>query len=131
VRRQENRDARFLCGLVRQLHGALYLTDPAVQSRFRCWSLQADVIGHADHQALFAASVRSPPGTFFNPSGREIQGLRVIGFSPPINYHGARSALGCGDARRALLVAAVGGLAAAAGYLPTLGGFGGAPTGNR
>jgi hypothetical protein len=45
--------------------------------------LQADVTaGSADHQALLKRfRLFGPPGIiFFDPAGREIQGLRVIGF---------------------------------------------------
>jgi thiol:disulfide interchange protein DsbD len=45
--------------------------------------LQADVTaGSADHQALLKRfRLFGPPGiVFFDPAGREIQGLRVIGF---------------------------------------------------
>ena len=59
-------------------------TDPAVQSRLAGMiKLQADVTaGSADHQALLKRfRLFGPPGiVFFDPVGREIQGLRVIGF---------------------------------------------------
>jgi thiol:disulfide interchange protein DsbD len=59
-------------------------TDPAVQSRMAGMTkLQADVTtGSADHQALLRRfRLFGPPGiVFFDPAGREIQGLRVIGF---------------------------------------------------
>ncbi len=59
-------------------------TDPAVQARLaRMIKLQADVTaGSADHQALLKRfRLFGPPGiVFFDPAGREIQGLRVIGF---------------------------------------------------
>ena len=59
-------------------------TDPAVQSRLAGMiKLQADVTaGSADHQALLKRfRLFGPPGiVFFDPAGREIQGLRVIGF---------------------------------------------------
>lgn len=59
-------------------------TDPAVQSRLgNMVKLQADVTaGSADHQALLKRfRLFGPPGIiFFDPAGREIQGLRVIGF---------------------------------------------------
>ncbi len=59
-------------------------TDPAVQSRLAGMvKLQADVTaGSADHQALLKRfRLFGPPGIiFFDPAGREIQGLRVIGF---------------------------------------------------
>lgn len=59
-------------------------TDPAVQARLSgMLKLQADVTANtADHQALLRRfRLFGPPGiVFFDPSGREIQGLRVIGF---------------------------------------------------
>jgi len=59
-------------------------TDPAVQSRMTGMiKLQADVTaGSADHQALLRRfRLFGPPGiVFFDPAGREIPGLRVIGF---------------------------------------------------
>ena len=59
-------------------------TDPAVQSRLAGMvKVQADVTsGNADHQALLKRfRLFGPPGiVFFDPAGREIQGLRVIGF---------------------------------------------------
>lgn len=59
-------------------------TDPAVQSRLSGMvKLQADVTANtADHQALLRRfRLFGPPGiVFFDPAGREIQGLRVIGF---------------------------------------------------
>jgi len=59
-------------------------TDPAVQSRMTGMiKLQADVTaGGADHQALLRRfRLFGPPGiVFFDPTGREISGLRVIGF---------------------------------------------------
>lgn len=61
-------------------------TDPAVQSRLAGMiKLQADVTaGTPDHQALLRRfRLFGPPGiVFFDPAGREIQGLRVIGFMP-------------------------------------------------
>lgn len=59
-------------------------TDPAVQSRLAGMTkLQADVTtGSPEHQALLRRfRLFGPPGiVFFDPAGREIQGLRVIGF---------------------------------------------------
>jgi thiol:disulfide interchange protein DsbD len=59
-------------------------TDPTVQSRLAGMiKLQADVTaGSADHQALLKRfRLFGPPGiVFFDPAGREIHGLRVIGF---------------------------------------------------
>ena len=59
-------------------------TDPAVQSRMAGMTkLQADVTaGTPDHQALLRRfRLFGPPGiVFFDPAGREINGLRVIGF---------------------------------------------------
>ena len=61
-------------------------SDPGVQSRLAgMQKIQADVTaGTADHQALLRRfQLFGPPGiVFFDPSGREIQGLRVIGFQP-------------------------------------------------
>lgn len=59
-------------------------TDPGVQSRLsRMQKIQADVTANTtDHQALLRRfKLFGPPGiVFFDPAGREIQGLRVIGF---------------------------------------------------
>ena len=59
-------------------------TDPGVQARMAGMTkLQADVTaGSADHQALLRRfRLFGPPGiVFFDPAGREINGLRVIGF---------------------------------------------------
>ncbi len=61
-------------------------TDPAVQSRFSAMiKLQADVTaGTPEHQQLLRRfKLFGPPGiVFFDPAGREIQGLRAIGFQP-------------------------------------------------
>jgi thiol:disulfide interchange protein DsbD len=59
-------------------------TDPAVQARLaNMVKVQADVTaGTAEHRALLQRfRLFGPPGiVFFDPAGREIQGLRVIGF---------------------------------------------------
>lgn len=59
-------------------------TDPAVQARLSGMvKLQADVTaGTPEHQQLLRRfKLFGPPGiVFFDPAGREIQGLRVIGF---------------------------------------------------
>jgi len=59
-------------------------TDPAVQARLaKMVKVQADVtVGTPEHQALLKRfRLFGPPGiVFFDASGREIQGLRVIGF---------------------------------------------------
>ncbi|MBX3665334.1 MAG: protein-disulfide reductase DsbD [Burkholderiales bacterium] len=59
-------------------------TDPAVQSRLAGMvKIQADVTaGTPEHRALLQRfRLFGPPGiVFFDPAGREIQGLRVIGF---------------------------------------------------
>ncbi len=61
-------------------------TDAAVQKRLgEMTKLQADVTGSsADHQALLKRfRLFGPPGiVFFDRGGREISGLRVIGFQP-------------------------------------------------
>lgn len=61
-------------------------TDPAVQSRLAGMvKIQADVTtSTVEHQALLKRfKLFGPPGiVFFDPAGREIQGLRVIGFQP-------------------------------------------------
>ena len=61
-------------------------TDTAVQSRFSAMiKLQADVTaGTPEHQQLLRRfKLFGPPGiVFFDPAGREIEGLRVIGFQP-------------------------------------------------
>ena len=59
-------------------------TDPAVQSRLASMiKIQADVTaGTPEHRALLQRfRLFGPPGiVFFDPAGREIEGLRVIGF---------------------------------------------------
>ncbi len=61
-------------------------TDPAVQSRLsRMIKVQADVTAGTPEQQQLLRRFRlfGPPGiVFFDPAGREIQGLRVIGFQP-------------------------------------------------
>lgn len=61
-------------------------TDPQVQSRLAGMvKIQADVTANtAEHKALLKRfRLFGPPGiVFFDPAGREIQGLRVIGFQP-------------------------------------------------
>jgi len=61
-------------------------TDPAVQSRLAGMvKIQADVTANtAEHKELLKRfRLFGPPGiVFFDPAGREIQGLRVIGFQP-------------------------------------------------
>lgn len=61
-------------------------TDPGVQARLAGMvKIQADVTaGSAEHQELLRRfRLFGPPGiVFFDPAGREIQGLRVIGFQP-------------------------------------------------
>lgn len=65
-------------------------TDPGVQSRLAGMvKLQADVtVGTPDHLALLRRfRLFGPPGiVFFDPAGREIQGLRVIGFQPAAKF---------------------------------------------
>ena len=61
-------------------------TDPQVQSRLTGMvKIQADVTANtAEHKELLKRfRLFGPPGiVFFDPAGREIQGLRVIGFQP-------------------------------------------------
>ncbi len=61
-------------------------TDPGVQRRMASMvKLQADVtVNSPEHQALLRRfRLFGPPGiVFFDPGGREIEGLRVIGFQP-------------------------------------------------
>ena len=61
-------------------------SDERVQARLREMELlQADVTANnAEHAALLKRfSLFGPPGIiFFDRNGREIQGLRVIGFQP-------------------------------------------------
>lgn len=61
-------------------------TDPQVQSRLAGMvKIQADVTANtAGHKELLKRfRLFGPPGiVFFDPAGREIQGLRVIGFQP-------------------------------------------------
>jgi thiol:disulfide interchange protein DsbD len=61
-------------------------SDERVQSRFREMTLlQADVTANnAEHAELLRRfRLFGPPGiVFFDREGREIQGLRVIGFQP-------------------------------------------------
>lgn len=65
-------------------------SDPAVRARFaQMVKLQADVTaGTPEHRALLARfRLFGPPGiVFFDRDGREIQGLRVIGFQPPAQF---------------------------------------------
>lgn len=65
-------------------------TDPRVRERFeRMLTLQADVTAnHADHLALLKRfRLFGPPGiVFFDREGREIEGLRVVGFQPPSEF---------------------------------------------
>ncbi len=62
-------------------------TDPAVQSRLAGMvKIQADVTANTvEHKALLKRfRLFGPPGiVFFDPAGREIPGVRVIGFQPP------------------------------------------------
>lgn len=61
-------------------------TDPQVQARFAGMvKIQADVTANtAEHKELLKRfRLFGPPGiVFFDPAGREIQGVRVIGFQP-------------------------------------------------
>ncbi len=61
-------------------------TDPRVQARLAGMvKIQADVTANQpEHKALLKRfRLFGPPGiVFFDPAGREIQGLRVIGFQP-------------------------------------------------
>ncbi len=65
-------------------------TDPAVRERLdRVVMLQADVTANnADHAALLKRfRLFGPPGiVFFDGGGREIEGLRVVGFQPPSEF---------------------------------------------
>lgn len=65
-------------------------TDPQVQSRLAGMvKIQADVTANtAEHKALLKRfRLFGPPGiVFFDPAGREIQGLRVIGFQPAAKF---------------------------------------------
>jgi thiol:disulfide interchange protein DsbD len=67
-------------------------TDPAVQSRLAGMvKIQADVTtGTPEHRALLQRfRLFGPPGiVFFDPAGREIQGLRVIGFQAADRFAG-------------------------------------------
>jgi len=61
-------------------------SDPQVSARMsNVVKIQADVTANApEHQQLLKRfRLFGPPGiVFFDPEGREIQGLRVIGFQP-------------------------------------------------
>jgi len=61
-------------------------SDPQVQARFASMlMLKADVTANtADHAALLKRfSLFGPPGIiFFDKNGKEIKGMRVIGFQP-------------------------------------------------
>ena len=65
-------------------------TDPRVRERLeRIVMLQADVTANsADHLALLRRfRLFGPPGiVFFDAAGREIDGLRVVGFQPPADF---------------------------------------------
>lgn len=68
-------------------------TDPAVRSRLdRMLLLQADVTAGSPEQLALLRRFRlfGPPGiVFFDGKGREIQGLRVIGFQPAAKFTAA------------------------------------------
>jgi len=65
-------------------------SDPAVQARLaQMLVLQADVTRNdADDKALLKRfRLFGPPGiVFFDADGREIEGLRVIGYQPPEKF---------------------------------------------
>lgn len=65
-------------------------SDPAVRARLgEMVKLQADVTANsAEHKAMLSRyRLFGPPGIiFFDRAGREIQGLRVIGFQPPARF---------------------------------------------
>jgi thiol:disulfide interchange protein DsbD len=65
-------------------------TDPAVSERLaKLVKIQADVTaGSTEHQALLRRfRLFGPPGiVFFDAAGREIEGLRVIGFQPAARF---------------------------------------------
>jgi thiol:disulfide interchange protein DsbD len=65
-------------------------TDARVRARLeRMLTLQADVTANtADHLALLKRfRLFGPPGiVFFDGGGREIEGLRVVGFQPPAEF---------------------------------------------
>jgi thiol:disulfide interchange protein DsbD len=68
----------------------LTLSDPRVRAELdRMLLLQADVTAanDADRALLKRFSLFGPPGiVFFDPQGREIPGLRVIGYQPPERF---------------------------------------------
>jgi len=78
-------------------------SDPAVQERLgRMLVLQADVTRNdADDKALLKRfRLFGPPGTvFFDREGREIEGLRVIGYQPPEKFGKALDAALAGAAQ--------------------------------
>ena len=65
-------------------------SDPAVRARLgEMVKLQADVTANsAEHKAMLSRyRLFGPPGIiFFDRAGREIQGLRVIGYQPPARF---------------------------------------------
>jgi thiol:disulfide interchange protein DsbD len=68
----------------------LTLSDPRVRAELdRLLLLQADVTAanEADRALLKRFSLFGPPGIiFFDAQGREIPGLRVIGYQPPERF---------------------------------------------
>jgi thioredoxin:protein disulfide reductase len=74
--------------------------DPAVQARLaQMLVLQADVTGNdADDKALLKRfRLFGPPGiVFFDREGREIEGLRVIGYQPPEKFAATLDAASAG-----------------------------------
>jgi thiol:disulfide interchange protein DsbD len=69
---------------------ALTFSDPKVRAELdRMLLLQVDVTANnQDDKALLKRfSLFGPPGIiFFDPDGREIKGLRVIGYQPPERF---------------------------------------------
>jgi thiol:disulfide interchange protein DsbD len=76
----------------------LTLSDPRVRAELdRMLLLQADVTAanEADRALLKRFSLFGPPGIiFFDAQGREIQGLRVVGYQPPERFLKTLGAVG-------------------------------------
>jgi thiol:disulfide interchange protein DsbD len=73
-------------------------TDPRVREKLSGWLLlQADVTGDApeDKALLTRFKLFGPPGiVFFDPAGKELAGVRVVGYQPPDEFLRSLAATG-------------------------------------
>ncbi|MDR1936784.1 MAG: protein-disulfide reductase DsbD [Candidatus Accumulibacter sp.] len=73
-------------------------SDPRVREKLSAWLLlQADVTANSpEDQALLARfGLFGPPGIiFFDPAGRELAGVRVVGYQPPDDFLNSLAATG-------------------------------------